>query len=252
MNSIKQWSSWITARFILLDYVRSGWIIGDVLFIWLLYALFFLEAGGDVTYFFGTATEGLGALTILNAVILTWRTMRSQSYLSLARLTQRGPYIRGLILAATLLRIPSFLLYLGLSLSYHHLVTKSNPNPYGIPDATIGNLLIGSTGLIIVLAVISVVTILLMPPIATRITHLSFFGWLAIVMATNTSDDSVRSTLSVSHLPLWPLANCTTIGISNQTLIEQLASITLTLSYLVLFTLIASRWFSKRDLIFES
>src|SRR5258708_26314580 len=70
-------------RFTLRSDVRSGWILGDVVFVWLLYAMFFLEFGGDVTYFYGTAGQGLGALAILGTVVMTQRAMNARVYLPL-------------------------------------------------------------------------------------------------------------------------------------------------------------------------
>src|SRR5207302_1950667 len=48
--------SMTVARFTLVSYIRSGWILGDVVLVWLLYALFFLEFGGNVAYFFVIST----------------------------------------------------------------------------------------------------------------------------------------------------------------------------------------------------
>ena len=45
----------LTARFLLLSYMRSVWILGTIILVWLLYIIFFLEFGGNVAYFYGTA-----------------------------------------------------------------------------------------------------------------------------------------------------------------------------------------------------
>src|SRR5438067_13650643 len=68
------------ARFTLVSYMRSGWILGDVVFVWLLYAIFFLEFGGNVAYFFGTAAQGLGVLAILGTVIMVQRALSARVY----------------------------------------------------------------------------------------------------------------------------------------------------------------------------
>jgi hypothetical protein len=72
------------ARFILRSYVRSGWILGDVVLVWLLYAAFFFEFGGNVAYFYSTAGEGLGALAVLGTVVMVQRAMNARVYLTLA------------------------------------------------------------------------------------------------------------------------------------------------------------------------
>ncbi|HKD76218.1 MAG TPA: hypothetical protein VKB76_12020, partial [Ktedonobacterales bacterium] len=121
------------ARFTLASYIRSGWILGDLIFVWFLYALFFLEFGGDVQYFYGTAGQGLGVLAILSTVVMTQRAFSARVYLPLARLASRSAYVRGVMLAAAFLRVPSFLLLLALESGYHEF------QPPGIRGATIGN-----------------------------------------------------------------------------------------------------------------
>src|ERR1700693_5520283 len=71
------------ARFTLVSYIRSGWILGDIAIVWLLYAAFFLEFGGNVAYFFGTTGQGLGALAILGTIVMVQRAMSSRVYLPL-------------------------------------------------------------------------------------------------------------------------------------------------------------------------
>ena len=66
------------ARFTLVSYIRSGWILGDIAIVWLLYAAFFLEFGGNVAYFFGTTGQGLGALAILGTIVMVQRAMSSR------------------------------------------------------------------------------------------------------------------------------------------------------------------------------
>ena len=96
------------ARFTLVSYIRSGWILGDIVLVWLLYAIFFLEFGGNVAYFFGTAAQGLGAVTILGTVVMVQRAMNARVYLPLSRITSRSAYIRGLVIATAVFAYPSF------------------------------------------------------------------------------------------------------------------------------------------------
>lgn len=108
------------ARFTLVSYMRSGWILGDIVFVWLLYAAFFLEFGGNVAYFYQIAGQGLGALAVLGTIVMVQRAMSARVYLPLSRLTSRSAYIRGLMIATGVLRIPLFLLTLLLGAGYHH------------------------------------------------------------------------------------------------------------------------------------
>src|SRR5579884_2307207 len=77
------------ARFTLRSYIRSWGVLGNIVFIWLLYAVFFLETGSDVKYFYGVAAPGLYILSILSTVVLTQRAMQVRIYLPLARLKSR-------------------------------------------------------------------------------------------------------------------------------------------------------------------
>src|SRR5690348_6085262 len=137
------------ARFTLVSYIRSGWILGDVVFVWLLYAIFFLEFGGNVTYFFGTAGQGLGVLAILGTVVMVQRAMSARVYLPLSRLTSRSAYIRGLVVATSVMRVPFLLMLLLLAQSFHEF----SPPPcdgigHCIEGSTLSNMTIGSLGLL--------------------------------------------------------------------------------------------------------
>jgi hypothetical protein len=163
------WPSVTIARFTLASYVRSGWILGDLIFVWLLYAIFFLEFGGNVAYFFGTAGQGLGALAILSAVVMVQRAMNARVYLPLARITSRSSYVRGLVLATGVLRIPAFLLLLALAASYHRFSPPPCTGIGGcIAGATPALITIGAIGLLANCIVISTLVVTFSAPIATR------------------------------------------------------------------------------------
>src|SRR5579884_4302511 len=161
------------ARFTLVSHIRSGWILGDLIFIWFLYALFFLEFGGDAHYFYGTAGQGLGVLAILSTVVITQRAFAARVYLPLARLVSRSAYVRGVMLAAAFLRVPSFLLLLALESGYHEF------QPPGIRGATVGNMLPGALGLLANCIAVTALIVAISAPIATRHTRILFFAWLA-------------------------------------------------------------------------
>ncbi|MDQ6661072.1 MAG: hypothetical protein M3Z24_08915, partial [Chloroflexota bacterium] len=196
----------VVARFTLWSYIRSGWILFDIVFVWLLYAIFFLEFGGNVTYFFGTAGQGLGVETILGTVIMVQRAMSARIYLPLSRLTSRASYIRGLIIATTVLRIPLFLMLLLLASLYHHF----SPPPCNgiggcIAGATIANISIGTVGLLMNCFGIATLVVAISAPIATRIARIVALAWLAAALYSNTSPDLVAQFLAFTRIPLIPM-----------------------------------------------
>ncbi|HEX4208163.1 MAG TPA: hypothetical protein VHZ51_28955 [Ktedonobacteraceae bacterium] len=141
------------ARFTLMSHVRSGWILGDIVAIWIIYAVFFVSNGGDTTYFYGTAGPAMGVLAVLGTIVMTKRATRAQMYLPLAKLGSRTAYVHGLMLASGFLRLPIFMLTLLLAAGYHHY----SPG-LGIKGATFANLLPGAIGVILYCVLLAVLT----------------------------------------------------------------------------------------------
>lgn len=235
------------ARFTLRSYIRSGWILGDIVFIWLLYAIFYLEFGGNVAYFFGTADQGLGVLAILSTVVLTQRALNARVYLPLARLTSRSSYIRGVILATGLLRIPSFLLLMVLAMSYHRF-SPPRCGPTCIEGATFSNIATGTIGLLVNCVIISTLTVLLSRPIATRITQIVFLVWVVAMLYSNTNLGIVATYLSWTRIPLAPIAVCYNFGTGHIGWTGA-AMLVLAIGYIIVLTLLAEFWLKQRDLI---
>ncbi len=232
------------ARFTLRSYIRSWWILGNIVFIWLLYATFFLETGSDVKYFYGMAAPGLYILSILSTIILTQRTMQARIYLPLARLKSRAAYIRGLILATGCLCILHFLLVLLLAMSYHRYAPS-----LGIQGATLENMLPGALGTILNCIILATLTVLLSAPIATRRIQIVFLIWLAGVLYSNTNTDLVAHYLSVIRVVLAPIVACSSFGITESIDGYGLAMIVLAIGYIIALSWLVEYWFSKRDLI---
>ena len=195
------------ARFTLLSYLRSGWILGDIVIVWLLYAAFFLEFGGNVAYFFGTTGQGLGALAILGTIVMVQRAMSARVYLPLARLTSRSSYIRGLVIATGVLRFPLYLMMMLLGMGFH-----THAPSWGIQGATVTNMLIGSVGLLANCIVISTLVVVFSAPIATRLARIALLAWFAAMLYSNTSPGPLASFLSISRLPLIPMTACFNFG----------------------------------------
>ena len=232
------------ARFTLRSYIRSWWVLGNIVFIWLLYAVFFLETGSDVKYFYGVAAPGLYILSILSTVVLTQRAMQARIYLPLARLKSRAAYIRGLILATSCLCVLHFVLTLLFAMSYHHYAPS-----LGIQGATLANMLPGAFGTILNCIILSTLTVLLSAPIATRRIQIVFLIWLAGVLYSNTNHDIVAHYLSVIRVVLAPIVTCSGLGGAESIDGYGLAMILLAIGYIVALSWLVEYWFSKRDLI---
>ncbi len=232
------------ARFTLRSYIRSGWILGDIVIVWLLYAAFFLEFGGNAKYFYDTAGQGLYVLAILSSIVMTQRAMQARVYLPLARLSSRSAYVQGIILATGLLRVPTFLLMLLLAAGYHTHIPI-----LGIQDATISNMLPGALGLLLNCIVLSTLTVVLSTPIATRRIQIVFLAWLAVVLYANGSPTLLAQYLSIASLPLAPFAACHSFGSTGIIDGYGLIMVILEIGYIVGLTLLAGFWLRKRDLI---
>ena len=238
----------VVARFTLRSYIRSGWILGDIVFVWLAYAIFFLEFGGNVTYFFGTAGESLGVLSILSTIVMTQRAMSARVYLPLARLTSRSAYIRGVILASCALRVPAFLLLMILAMSFHRF-SPPPCNPLCIADATFGSMTTGAIGLLINCWILSALTVVLSIPIATRRIQILFLAWFALVLYTNTSINIVATYFSWVRIPLAPLAICYNLSSTNIVGWYIFVMFLLAIGYIVALTALAEFLLRRRDLI---
>lgn len=209
---------------------------------------FLLEFGGNVTYFFGTAGEALGVLSILSTVVMTQRAMNARMYLPLARLTSRSAYIRGVILASSVLRIPAFLLLMILAMSFHQF-SPPPCNPLCIADATLSGMTLGAIGLLVNCWILSALTVVLSIPIATRRIQIIFLAWFALVLYTNTSDNIVSTYFSWVRIPLAPLTICYNLSSTGIMGWYTLFMLVLAISYIVALTALAEFLLRRRDLI---
>jgi hypothetical protein len=239
------------ARFTLLSYVRSAWILVDIVLVWLLYAIFFFEFGGNAAYFFGTSGQGLGAVTILGTVIMAQRAFNARLYLPLSRITSRGAYIRGVVIAATVLRIPLFLMLLALAASYHQFIPPCSGFMGCIVGANAANLAAGSIGLLANCIVIAALIVAFSPPVATRLARIGLLAWLAAVLYSNTSPGPIGQILSITRIPLIPLQLCYNMGATGAIDWPGLAGLLFVAGYVVGLTALAQFWMRKRDLVLQ-
>lgn len=232
------------ARFMLKSHLRSGWILGDIVFIWFLYAAFFYEFGGDVAYFYGIMNQALSVLAVLSTIVMTQRAMTARMYLPLARLSSRSAYIKGLIVATAFLRVPSFLLALILALGFH-----SHPPTFGIQDATFSNMLPGAVGLLLNTILVAVLTIVLYRPLATRLLQIIFLLWCVVLLYSNTDISIVAQYLSIVRLPLLPVTVCYSLGTGGALDIYSLAMVLMIIGYIIALIFLAIFLLNRRDLI---
>lgn len=223
------------ARHLLVGYMRSGWLWGEVACVLALYAVYFSVFAGNMAYFFGTAGDGLGALAVLSAAIFTHRAVGARMYLTLAHIPSRATYVRGLILACGVLRIPMYLLLLGLALLTHR-IAGAMPLPA---------LLAGTIGLLANCVVLAALTVTLSPPIATRTVRIVFLLWLALALY------SFQSGIAPAwvHLPLVPLGACYTFGASATIGWSGCWALLVAAGYVAGLTLLAQFWLARHDLL---
>ena len=239
------------ARFTLVSYMRSGWILGDIILIWLLYAIFFLEFGGNVSYFYGTAGQGLSVVAILGTVVMVQRAMNARVYLPLSRITSRSAYIRGLVIATAVLRIPLFLMLMLLAMTHHNF----SPPPCTFMDciqgATFSNMLPGAIGLLANCIIIATLIVTFSAPIATRPARILLLLWFVAVLYSNTTPGPIAAFLSISRIPLIPLSICYSFGTTATIGWSGIGALLMMAVYVVGLTLLGEYWLRRRDLLLQ-
>src|SRR5215471_8386823 len=195
------------ARLTLESYFRSGWMWAEFVLVLVFFAALFFPFQEDVSYFYGTSNWDLSAIAVLGAAIMVRQATSARTYVLLARLSSRASYSRGLMLAAAALRIPIFLFMLLLVLLTHRLI---NPTP--------DKMIIGAIGVLSTTILVSVVTVALSSPIATRLMRILFLTWIAVVLFSVspifTISSKVLNILAIARIPLWPISACYQVSVS--------------------------------------
>ncbi len=248
LKAFWQSPSLTVAGFTLMSYIRSGWVFIDILWIGLLYVALFLNFGGTVSYFYNIGGFGLIAITVLSTALMTRREMNARLYLPLARLISRAAYVRGLILATSVLRVPLFLLLLFLAMFYSggtpHLCT-----PVCIEGATWSNMLAGAIGLLANCVVVSTLTVTFSPPIGTKRRLAVLLIWILAVLYSNTGRNSVATFLSFTRIPLIPLSMAYSFGSNGTIGGSGLLALFIEALYVLGLAWLAQYWLSRRDLL---
>lgn len=231
----------IVARQIIRSHSRSGWLWGELVVVLVLYVVFFDYPGttGDLSYFYGFGGRSLGAIAAASSAIMAHRALGSRAYLPLARLGSRGPYVRGLVVAAVATRLPLIVELLALYLRAHHHFLGAWERHF----------VVGMLGLLANCALIAVLTVLLSPPIATRLNQIVFLFWLVLALSSYTNLGWVSTVFTVARLPLLLVVACYDFG--SKGMMDWLGAVAfaLTLGVIVALTWLAEIQFSRRDLL---
>lgn len=239
------------ALFTLIEYVRSGRILIEVLVVAAAYYLFFRDAM-DSAYFFTYAGLCAVLLMLITATSIMGLGDRLQGYIVLMRRLGRGGYLIGLYLAALLVGIAS---YSALSL----LVALFNH----VSDLTFLDWLRRSIPLVLNIALLSALLTLLSPIVLTvgwrlltlAIVALAFSGNLISGQTLQDMPDLLQLTIQVlrtiAGTPLLPAFAGFTLAVTgdysgaNVAIVFSQAFLTLSLLALALYA------FSRRELIFS-
>jgi hypothetical protein len=230
------------ARLTLESYFLSGWMWTEFVLVLVFFAALFFPFQEDVPYFYGTSNWDLSAIAVLGAVIMVRQATSARTYVLLARLSSRASYNRGLMLAAAALRIPIFIFMLLLVLLAHRLI-----NP------TAEKMFIGSIGLLPTTILVSVLTVALSSPIATRLMRILFLTWIAVVLFSIRPiffiPTSVLNVLGFVRIPLWPISACYQVSVSGTISLTGVLGMLLVAVYIIGLALVAGKWLERRELL---
>lgn len=241
-TSILHSPSVTVARLTLASYLRSGWMWAEGVLVLACFAALYFPFLESTSYFNGTSTFALGAIAILGPAIMVRQATGARTYLLLARLTSRAAYSQGLMLAAAALRVPLYLLFLALVVLFHRLV-----------DPMAGALFWGAVGIIPNTILVATLTVGLCSPMATRLKRIYFLTWLALVLFSFKPIFAIpawlETTLGISQLPLWPVGECYSLGVTGTFSFFSLLALALIIYYCFFISLVAGRWLEKRELL---
>jgi hypothetical protein len=230
------------ARLTLESYFRSGWMWVEFVLVLVFFAALFFPFQENVSYFDGTSIWDLSAIAVLGAAIIVRQATSARTYVLLARLTSRVSYSRGLMLATAALRIPILLFMLLLVLVAHRLI-----NP------TADKMLIGVIGVLPITILVSVLTVALSSPIATRLTRILFLSWIAVFLFSISPifmiPASVLNILGIARIPLWPISACYQISVEGTISLTGVLGMFLVAVYIIGLALVAGKWLERRELL---
>ena len=146
------------------------------------------------------------------------------------------------MLATAVLRVPIFLFMLLLVLLAHRLI-----NP------TLDKMLIGAIGVLPTTILVSVLTVALSSPIATRLKRILFLVWIAVVLFSLSPifafPATVLQILGIVRIPLWPISACYQVSVSGTIGFTGVLGILFVAIYFIGLALIAGQWLERRELL---
>jgi hypothetical protein len=146
------------------------------------------------------------------------------------------------MLAAASLRIPIFLFMLLLVLLAHRLINPSAEKMF-----------IGAIGLLSTTILVSVLTVALSSPIATRSMRILFLTWIAVVLFSISPifniPTSILNVLGIVRIPLWPISVCYQMSISGMIRLTGVLGLLLVAVYITGLAFVAGKWLERRELL---
>ena len=225
----------LIARRLLMSYLRSGWIVLELAYVLALYLFAFREPF-EPSFFFETASWGLGVLAICASLLLVSRAMRPGAYQTAIEKVSRRAYVAGLALALAMLRVLAYALLLALTLLSGHLL-----------NATPGALLAGSIGLLAICSVLATLALTLSSAFAPRLARLIFLGWLTGALYSYVATGTMAALFFAWRLPLLPVFACFEIGMTGTIDGGGLLALTVDAVYVVGLVALADYWLRRRE-----
>jgi hypothetical protein len=146
------------------------------------------------------------------------------------------------MLAAAALRIPIFLFMLLLVLLAHRLINPTEEKMF-----------IGALGVLTTTILVSILTIALSSPIATRLMRILFLSWIAVVLFSIspifTIPASILNILAIVRIPLWPISACYQVSVSGTIGLSGVIGMLLIAVYIAALAFIAGMWLEHRELL---
>ncbi len=229
------------ARFTVLNYIKSGWILFDGVLLFFVYMAFLYYPIMEASQFFGVALPAMALDAFVSSAILLHRTFKANLYMQLSHLPSRSASLYGLMLATCVLRVLLYLCFYLLTLLMHM-------------DAGIGMTTqifwVGSLATVLIAIFCSLLMVTLLQPIARRLTQIVFLAWLAFTLIVNTIVNiPLRSDLQFVQYPLFPIKWCYQFCYQGTIDGQGWLAVLLLLAYMVVLVFLARLWLARRDLL---
>jgi hypothetical protein len=189
-----RWPSVSLAHFLLAGYSRSAWLWAEFV---VTAAIFIVlkDYAGTAGYWYTVASIGLGAEAVAGTAVFARRALGPRAYLPLTRLRSRGAYVRGIALAAGIIRVPLCLLFYALVLLAKRMTDVTTPR-------ILASLIALLAGQLVLVAGTTAFT----HPVATRVERIGLALWLILALSWYTATGVAAQVLAIVHLPMVPIS----------------------------------------------